>query len=117
MLRNEDDEEDDLYYRPKCCLNENARYLGHLSRILLASETEQVCNWDHCDVAQRKDGDWLTGKGEVQDEGDGHNWPQQVGPLRCIATRPPGDFDEMRSLKPRAAALSVRVDVLGHDVV
>ena len=117
MLRNQNDEEDDLDNGSESRLDEYARDLGHLPRILLASEAEQVRNWNHGDVTQRKDGEWVTWEREVQDKSYRYDGPEQIRPFCCITARPPGHMDEMRGLEAGATALTIRLDVLWHDML
>lgn len=117
VLDDEDEEQDDLDYGAKGSLDQDARYLGHLARKLLPCEAQQVGDGHHSDVAECEDEERQAGGGIVQHNGDGHEGPEEIDIFGDIRAAAPGDVEEVAKLEAAAAALAVRVDVVGEELV
>jgi hypothetical protein len=117
VLRDENDEQDDFDDAPERSFDEYTGDLGHFPREFLACKTEQVSYGDHSNVASREDGDWQPWKCVMQDNGDGHEGPQQIRTFRCAAAGLPRNFEKVRGIEACATALAVGVDVLREDLV
>lgn len=53
----------------------------------------------------------------MQNNGNNYKWPQEVHVFGCIASRAPGNIEEMVELEAGPAALTIGMDVLGDDTV
>ena len=83
--------------------------MGHLPRQFLTGEADEVGAWYHCQVRQDKYDQVVfrrLRKGEIADDGGGHERPQDIDSGRSLTRGPKADLDELQGVEAPSTALA-----------